>query len=100
MDPENLRHLKKNACMVWLEADPAVIRERMSRTCGRGDLRPSLVGPDPIEEIEALLAQRTPQYEKACHLRVRTDGLTPEGVVRQIMKAMWDGAPVRKERRY
>lgn len=92
-DPENLIALKKNGWLVWLAAGPAVIRTRMALALGRGEDRPPLSGTDPVKEIDSMLRERTPLYERASDFRVQTDGMSPEAVVQAIVQARWRTRP-------
>ena len=86
MDKENVSNLKKNGWIVWLKANPSVIKDRMRKEQGSGKLRPSLAGSDPIGEIEQVLNLRTPLYEKASDLMVDASTYTPRDVAELIMK--------------
>ena len=88
MDKENVSNLKRNGWIVWLKADPSVIKDRMTKEQGSGKLRPSLTGSDPIEEIEHVLSLRTPLYEKASDLTVDASTYVPREVADLIMKGL------------
>ncbi len=62
---------KKHGLTVWLQADTAVICERL-RQAPPG-LRPSLTCAGLLKEVESVLLQRQPLYEAVAELRVRTD---------------------------
>ena len=87
IDQENVRNLRKNGWMVWLDADTTIIRDRMKGEGKAGRLRPSLSGVDPLDEIDQILNERTPFYEHARDYTVDTNGQTPEGVAQEIMMA-------------
>jgi shikimate kinase len=57
----NLDSLKTHALIVCLWASPEVIYERVRHQTHR----PLLHGPDPLEKIRALLAEREPFYREA-----------------------------------
>lgn len=71
--------------VVWLEADPDTILERI----GDAGSRPLLAGLDPAGQrakLEALLAARKPYYARAA---IRVDATrSPEAVVDEIVAAM------------
>lgn len=91
--PENMTALKKNGWLIWLAADPAVIRTRMALAIERGEDRPPLSGVDPLEEIDSILKVRMPLYERSSDFRVQTDGQSPEAVVQAILEARWCTRP-------
>lgn len=78
----NVEALRENGRVVWLQASVETIARRIS-----GDSqRPSLTGQKSfIEEIEEVLAQRRPLYEKASDFKVNTDSLAVDGVVGLIL---------------
>jgi len=88
MDPENVTNLKRNGWMVWLVAGAAVIRERMTRARQQGCPRPPLSGTDPLEEVKAILLERTPVYERSSDWTVSTDGQSAREVEQAIIKAL------------
>ncbi len=61
VNPENLASLKQHALVVCLWASPAGIFSRVKNQ----HHRPLLQGPDALEKITALLAERTPFYKQA-----------------------------------
>ena len=86
MDEDNVKNLKKNAWIVWLNGESEVIRERMDKEQRSGKIRPSLTGEDPLEEIKQVMDVRIPLYEKAATLVVDTSTVTPEEVAALIIK--------------
>lgn len=72
-------------CLIWLDADPAVLAGRVAPRGGAGG-RPLLAGADPSARLTELLAQRRPFYAQA-HLRL--DAAQPaEAVVRAARSAL------------
>ena len=90
MDSGNVTKLKKRGWLVWLDAHPAVIRERMARAQHQGEHRPPLSGSNTLEEIDAMLHERRHLYEGASDYRILTDGLTPEAVKESIIRVLGD----------
>lgn len=88
MDTENVISLRKNGWVVWLAAGATAIRERMVQAEKEGDFRPPLSGSDPIEEVDSILRERTPVYERASDYRVWTDGRAPEAIKQAIVMAL------------
>ena len=88
IDRENVRNLKKNGWVVWLDTGVPVIRERMKKAKKSGEFRPTLSGADPLKEIDRILHERTPVYESTNDYRVDTDRKNPEEVGQMIMRAL------------
>jgi shikimate kinase len=78
--------LQRAAFVVWLRVEPAVLRARMQAD---PVLRPALTGGDPLEEVEALLAERAPWYQELAHLTL--DGAqAPDALAREIAARVGD----------
>ena len=88
MVEENVKNLKKNGFLVWLNGKAKVLKERMEREQKSGKIRPPLTGADPLEEIKQVLDIRTPLYEQAGNLMVDTSSLSIREVVTSILKAL------------
>lgn len=73
--------------VVWLDATPERVRERLAADPATVARRPSLTGGDPFAEIERLLREREPFYAAVSDLRVDTSRMPPEAVVDRI--AAW-----------
>ncbi|MFH1241344.1 MAG: shikimate kinase [Pseudomonadota bacterium] len=91
MDKENVKSLKENGWIVWLDGNPEVLRERTEKERRLGKIRPSLTGADPLMEINQVLNVRAPLYEQAAALMVDTTNLKLEEVASSIMKALPEG---------
>ena len=88
LDPENVRVLKKNGIIIWLTADPATIRARLSKDLPRDDSRPSLTGVDTLGEVEKVLEEREPLYRAAAQIVIDTTGQTIAQITDQILAAV------------
>ncbi len=88
MDEENVKNLRKNGWIVWLDGKVEVLRERMDRDQGSGKIRPPLTGVDPVEEIKRVLGIRTPLYQRAGDFMVDTSLLSIRKVADSIMKTL------------
>ena len=88
VDMENVKNLRKNGWVVWLDTEVPVIRERMKNAQNSGELRPPLSGTDPLDEIDAILKERRPFYERASYYRVDTNRRPPQKVLEVIMGAL------------
>jgi shikimate kinase len=85
MDEGNVKNLKKNSWIVWLNGRPEVLKERMGKEQRSGKRRPSLTGADPLGEIEGVLGIRRPLYEQAGDLIVDTSELSIREAAALIM---------------
>ncbi len=96
VDPENRTQLLAGGLVICLSARPETIHRRIMESAALGPgpspagkpaaaVRPLLAGGDPLERIQALLAQREHAYAQAHHTVV-TDDLTPEQVARRILE--------------
>lgn len=87
LDADNRELMASSGTVVWLQASPAAMAERV----GPGSGRPLLLNtPDPEAELQGLLDERTKAYESVAHLTVETDGRTPEDVAKEVVSA-WNG---------
>jgi shikimate kinase len=69
----NYGPLRACGLVVWLSASPAAIVARI----GGDSQRPSLTGSKTFtEEVEEVLARRTPLYQRLAHVTVETEGRT------------------------
>lgn len=83
---KNVRLLKQNGFIVWLQAGAGILKSRMDRDQGEGKPRPSLTGKDPAEEIGAMLEQRAPFYEGASDIGLDTGKLSVEEAAENIIR--------------
>ena len=95
VNQKNVKALKRDGWVVWLDAKPKVLKERMDKEQQSGNIRPSLTGTDPLAEIEEVMNTRRPMYQEAGDIEVDTTSLSiPEAAV-LIMKNL--PAQLRKE---
>ncbi len=73
---ENILNLKKTGLMVWLNASPETIYNRVRYESHR----PLLYADNPLEEIKRLIGVRE-QFYKEADISVETDGLEVEKIV-------------------
>lgn len=83
---ENVKALKRDGWVVWLDAEPNVLKERMDKEQKSGMIRPSLTGVDPLAEIEEIMNTRRPMYQKAGDFVVDTTRLSVPEAAALIMK--------------
>ncbi len=85
LDPARRRLLERRCRVVWLEVAPATAARRLA---GREGARPLLAGGETEKRLTDLLAARQPLYEEAAHVRVSTEGRSPEEVADAILGAL------------
>jgi shikimate kinase len=86
VNQENVKALKKDGWVVWLDARPDVLKERMGKELRLGNIRPSLTGADPLAEIEEVMNTRRPMYQEAGDFVVDTTRLSEPEAAALIMK--------------
>lgn len=83
--PQNVECLKKTGTVFWLTASVGTIASRI----GRDNQRPSLTGTKSfVEEIEEVLAERTPKYQSAADHAVSTEERTITQIVDSIVSCL------------
>ena len=92
MHEEVWQRLQATALVVWLRADIATIAARLAGDAATAGQRPSLTGETVIREIEGVLAERTPLYQKGSHLAVDTGCRSPEEIVALVAAALQERA--------
>ncbi len=86
VNQENVKALKKNGWVVWLDAKPNVLKERMEIEQQSDNIRPSLTGSDPLAEIKEVMNARRPMYLEAGDIRIDTTRLSKSEVAALIME--------------
>jgi shikimate kinase len=74
----------RRGLVVWLQADPPTIWERMRADPLTTGQRPNLT-TGGLKEIEELLAARTPLYEDCADYTVQTAGRAPDQIADEIV---------------
>ena len=82
------QRLQQTGLVVWLQADIDTIAARLAGDAVSEGQRPSLTGGSIAQEIEKVLAERLPLYEKGSHLAVDTGRRTPEEIV-VLVESAW-----------
>jgi shikimate kinase len=91
LDDRNVKTLQAVATMVWLTAPAKVLWQRTSADEGSREARPPLTERAGLAEVEHLLAQRTPVYERAADFTIDTTGRTPREVAQAITDVLSRG---------
>lgn len=90
---ESTRALMKSAGpVIWLTAPTDVIVKRMAEDATSAERRPALTALPPRDEIEQLLAKRTPLYAQTASITVETSGKRVDEIVNEILSALPQGA--------
>jgi shikimate kinase len=93
MDAENLKSLKRNAWIIWLNGTPEVLAQRMAKDQAKGKARPSLTGTDAIKEIAEVMADRRSYYEQAGNFKIDTSTLSIGEAADLIVRNLPEKAP-------
>jgi shikimate kinase len=88
LDPDNVAALRKNGILIWLNADPAAIQARLAQDQPRDANRPSLTGGDTVQEVTAVLEERSPLYQAAAQMSVDTTHRSVSQVVKLVLAAL------------
>jgi len=86
LSAENRALIKQNGHVIWLDASPTVLAERIA-----GDTnRPLLDDVDPLFKMISLATQRNPLYAEVADLRVDTEKLSDKEAVAKIINFLSD----------
>lgn len=88
LDPDNVRRMKANGWVIWLKADPEVVKSRMAKDEESGKVRPSLTDRGSLEEIRSVVELRSRIYEAAADFSIDTRMKTVDEVADEIEAAM------------
>ncbi len=83
LEPRNVTAMRDSGLVVWLEASPRTLAERV----GDGAGRPLLAATDPERRLADILRRRRRHYARAAHLRVSTDDRDPDEVAEEVWEA-------------
>ncbi len=82
---ENVAAMRSSGFVVWLQARPETLRQRV----GSNSRRPLLAEGEPIDTLSALLSERSEAYEQAAHASVATDDMQLDVLVARI-EELWN----------
>ena len=88
LDSENVAALKKNGLVVWLKADRQVLHSRMIQDPRTVVQRPSLTGKGALEELDEVMASRSPSYEAAMEVQLDTSAMDENTVVESVLSIL------------
>ncbi|MFN3531838.1 MAG: shikimate kinase [Candidatus Brocadia sp.] len=82
---ENVRKLKENGVIIFLDADVDTIYKRIHEDTQTQQRRPSLTNLSKHEEIEYLLAYRRPLYDRVADFVINTASLSRNDTANKII---------------
>lgn len=83
---ENTDRLRRLGEIIWLRARPETLRTRLAADVASGSTRPPLAGSSAVDEVDTVLAQRTPLYAAAAAREIVVDPpRTPADVVEDLV---------------
>jgi shikimate kinase len=84
----NRAAIARCGAVVWLQASPATLEKRIAGDSSTAARRPGLTASGGREEIERLLAERTPHYRACATLEVDTEDKSPAEIAEEILAAL------------
>jgi shikimate kinase len=91
MREANREALRQCQHIVWLKALPQTIEQRLTGDPTTAGRRPNLTNAGGRQEIERLLAERTPIYRACATLEVDTEGKAPAEIADEIAAKLGPG---------
>jgi shikimate kinase len=79
--PGELEAAKTTSLVIYLQCQPSTAAKRSEE----GEVRPLLIGTDPLQRMRTLLQEREPFYLMA-HQRVQADSAAAEAVAREVVE--------------
>jgi shikimate kinase len=83
---ENREVIRQNGSAVWLKASAANLYERIHSDNTTADRRPALTNLAGLEEINKILAVRSPIYEAVASYSIQTDDLSTKQIAESIVR--------------
>jgi shikimate kinase len=84
----NRQALARFGWVVWLQALPETLADRLRQNADALGSRPALTNSGTLDEIADVLAIRTPLYSSLADLSVVTDGKGPAEVAQDVLAAL------------
>ena len=81
--------MKKNAKVIWLKASPEILLARITADTATAATRPNLTaigGGGGLEEIKALLEERSPLYKAAADSSLDVGYLTVDAAIGYLVR--------------
>ncbi len=83
--PSNRRLLLDFGFVVWLQAEPAELAQRLVADLRTGTERPALTSAGTIAEIAQVLSARAPLYQEVADVAIETLDRTPDEIAALIL---------------
>jgi shikimate kinase len=87
IDLQNVETMRRTGPVIWLQADPLALAQRV----GANEGRPLLEGFEPVERLTTILRDRSAAYEAAADHVVVTDRLDTERIV-ELVEDLWNAS--------
>ena len=84
---DNRELLRRAGSVIWLEASPETLYERIQGDNTTSARRPNLTAAGGLAEVREMLARREPLYRECAKLRIDANRQPPEAVVDEILAA-------------
>ncbi len=88
---DEMSNLFKKSLIVWLFAPAEVIVKRMKEDKKTASQRPALKNSSLEKEVEEVLRERLPLYEKFSHFKIDTSKVSIEEAVKNILEKLQEG---------
>ncbi len=85
LDEDNRRLMRQRGMVIWLQAAPDEICDRMCRDAATADQRPALAEKSALCEVTEILGERTALYAATMHAAVETTQKTMDAVCSEIL---------------
>ena len=89
--PSNIEDLKRTAVIVYLQAEPDIVLDRVKENAG---IRPLLRFTNPSRTIAELMKARRPLYEQAADMLIDTSRLNIDEVVSKIIAGLTENESI------
>lgn len=83
---KNIRNLKRNGVVLYLDASPHIVLDRIRKDPQTPERRPPLTDRDPSVEIREQMDFRRPYYVSAADFIVQTDSKSVTDSVKEILQ--------------
>jgi len=85
LDADNIARLQATGKLIWLQAAPTTIKDRLSRDGEQTAVRPGLTAKGTLDEIDEVLAAREPLYQEAATVSLAVDTDSAAAVAQRII---------------
>lgn len=89
--PQNRERITKSGIVVWLQADPEVLWQRIASDPVSSAQRPQLSNSSGLEEVRKVLEARQSIYADCAEHTIETDQLSPQEIAQEVVCYMESG---------